>query len=452
MSSRSEYVSKRSLKEENPVQTKRGEDRGTHSRVRAKAEQRRDLPSRRNQSAAVLKVESESQRSDGPGLKRDKTWSQAEDGKRRERSIKSGSGAAPSDALRSDYRTYLAEKKRGFNLQGPLTGRHLSRELRGQLLTEIDLARKQGETLVNICKVLEVNPRAVYRWRTALSKPAKPHGGAGGLNKLRPTEVKKVIAYAKKNPEQRCRKIAYSLERKGTWIGKTKVAEILKENGLNHSWEPKRNRPDIVPADYLSHEPRAKNLMWGLDWTWVKVGDKFMYLTVLLDWYSRKILSWGLSHMVTSKEVVAVVTDAVAIEKIDELPAGSLKPLLVADHGSPNVSKWTKQNIEVQGLKLWLSGIGRPTGNARTERVIGTLKHEEIKLQDYYADEGEAQKRIAGKIKEYNFERPNMGVGGFAPNSVHVSGRKFLMDHRKSGRKTTRSARRNYWESQGTTV
>ncbi|SMF31047.1 hypothetical protein, partial [Pseudobacteriovorax antillogorgiicola] len=43
--------------------------------------------------------------------------------------------------------------------------------------------------------------------------------------------------------------------------------------------------------------------------------------------------------------------------------------------GSANISRYTRSNIEVQGLELWLSGVGRPTGNARTERVIGTLKH-----------------------------------------------------------------------------
>ncbi len=198
----------------------------------------------------------------------------------------------------------------------------------------------------------------------------------------------------------------------------------------------------------LKHEPRAKNLLWGLDWTWVRVADKHMYLTVLIDWYSRKILAWLLSHSVASKEVVAVVTDAVAVEKLDRLPSGVLRPLLVADHGSANTSRWTKQNIEVQGLKLWLSGIARPTGNARTERVIGILKAEEIKLQDNYVDESEAQRRIAAVIKEYNFNTPNMGVGGFAPNAVHHWGRKALMEHRKSGRLSTRKARNAYWKSQ----
>ena len=64
---------------------------------------------------------------------------------------------------------------------------------------------------------------------------------------------------------------------------------------------------------------------------------------------------------------------------------------------APMRAKYTKNNIEIQGLKLWLSGIGRPTGNARTERVIGTLKREEINLQEQYANEEEAKTSIKNK-------------------------------------------------------
>jgi len=115
----------------------------------------------------------------------------------------------------------------------------------------------------------------------------------------------------------------------------------------------------------------------------------------------------------------------------------ALKPRLVADHGSANIAKYTRTNIEVQGLDLWLSGVGRPTGNARTERVMGTLKREEIDLQDEYELESEARKRITAKIHDYNFFRPNQGNGGFAPNSVHIIGRYVLSKRRKEARQNT---------------
>ena len=100
---------------------------------------------------------------------------------------------------------------------------------------------------------------------------------------------------AKKFPEWHCRRIAYTLEKKAVaFIGKTKVAEIMKAHGLNHPFERQSAKPAIPPADMLLHEPWRKNLTWGMDWTWVNVNDRFMFLLVLLDCTSsnRPVRRW----------------------------------------------------------------------------------------------------------------------------------------------------------------
>jgi transposase InsO family protein len=66
-----------------------------------------------------------------------------------------------------------------------------------------------------------------------------------------------------------------------------------------------------------------------------------------------------------------------------------VRPIVVADHALANASKHTRTNIEFLGLELCLSGVGRATGNARTERLIGTLKREEILLEGEYKNESE---------------------------------------------------------------
>lgn len=145
---------------------------------------------------------------------------------------------------------------------------------------------------------------------------------------------------------------------------------------------------------------------------------------------------------------MTVVTEAVAQECIDFLSENTLKPLVVADHGSANTAAYTKSNIEIQGLRLWLSGIGRPTGKARTERVIGTLKREEIHLQEQYENEEEARRLIGAKIYDYNFHRSNQGNGGFAPNSVHHQGRYELMKRRERARQKAQELRIKHWEQE----
>jgi putative transposase len=321
----------------------------------------------------------------------------------------------------------------------------LSKSKRDELLAAIKLALTKGESVTAVCKTLEISTRAYYRWVSG-EVNQEHHGGGGGCNKITPLEEKRVVAFAQKHPSFRCRRIAYELERKSSvFIGKTKVAEILKKHGLNHEFVRKPKEEKRIPAEMLLHEPWRKNLLWGMDWTYLKIAGKFWYLLLVIDWYSRKIVSFGLYPEITKFQVVAVVTEATAIEGIDKLGPDELKPRLVADHGSANIANYTRANIEIQGLEYWLSGIGRPTGNARTERVMGTMKREEINLQDEYSSEEEGLRRITTTVHDYNFFRPNQGNGGFAPNSVHHIGRHRLTQRRKEARQLTQNQRRKHW-------
>lgn len=414
----------------------------TRSRSRADRSKPR-LQTGRNRSCSTLPMETKIPSRWNSKSERNQAGSEA---KRRSSTIRNENrdrSHIPS-TLGDIHRVASNEKKESLDLEGPLYGRHLTLEQRTALVAFIDEARKQ-ESLSAICRALEIHSRAYYRWKAGAMKSS--HGGGGGLNKITPKEEKRVVALAKKKPDWHCRRIAYHLERKSkVFIGKTKVAEIMKEHGLNHPFEQKIPVQQKLPEDMLLFEPWRKNLLWGMDWTWVNVDGNFMFLLVLIDWYSRRIISWGLYKKITQFEVVTVVTEAVAIEQIDKLKEDEMKPTVVADHGSANAAKYTKANIEIQGLKLWLSGIGRPTGNARTERVIGTLKREEINLQEQYANEVEAKEAIGQTIFDYNTNRPNQGNGGFAPHLVHHVGRTVLTKNRLVARQRTQEMRRKHWK------
>ena len=407
------------------------------------------LQTRGNSSSATLALERKTIKRRSCSPQANENGASAEDGTRSSGPTKRQRTPQRS-SFRNKHRAAINKKKKQLGLEGNLRNRHLSKDLRNSLVKIIKWGISQDELLsvAKACEVLEINPRAYYRWQC--EKLEEPTGG-GGKNKITRLEEKRIVTMAKKNPEWHCRKIAYQLEKKSlAFVGKSTVAKVMKEHGLNHPFEQSSKPPVPPPGDMLLYEPWRKNLIWGMDWTWVKVGDKFMYLLVLLDWYSRKIISWGLHHQITRFEVVSLVTNAVATENIDKLPPEALRPIIVADHGSANASKYTKENIEILGLTLWLSGIGRPTGNARTERVIGTLKNEEIKLQERYDDEDEAYEKIKNKMHEYNFERPNSGNGGFSPNAVHVQGRYALEVTRKKARQTSHDRRRIYWNKETT--
>lgn len=443
MLKRSSHAKPSRSKKETNSQTRRN-DRGVDLRSRTQSEPSSDLQTREYPAAAILEMEEQVQGSGSSGFKADETRSEA---KERSKSCNARTRTRDGEVgiCGSECGTAVTQKKREFGLHGDLGGRHLSKAHRDVLIVEIKAAIAQGESVLAICKTLEINPRSYYRWISGETSKEN-HGGGGGHNKITPLEEKRVVDLAKKHPNYRCRRIAYELEQQAkVFIGKTKVAEILKKHGLNHEFVRKSTEPKPIPAEILLHEPWRKNLLWGTDWTYLKIGGKFWFLLLIIDWYSRKILSFGLFPEITKFQVVAVVTEAVAVERIEELGPNELKPRLVADHGSANIAKYTRTNIEVQGLDLWLSGIGRPTGNARTERVMGTLKREEINLQEEYESEEEAKRRIIAMIHDYNFYRPNQGNGGFAPNSVHHIGRHVLSQRRKEARQFTQDKRRKHW-------
>lgn len=292
--------------------------------------------------------------------------------------------------------------------------------------------------------VLELNRRAVYRWIDG-STSKNFHGGGGGQNKLKPEEESKVLELVRKHPQMPVRRVSYELERSGVaFVGKTAVAAIMKRSGFNNPFM--KYPPEKPIAEELRYEPWRANLIWGMDWTYIRIAGKFFFLIVVIDWYSRKIVAWGLFPSVTRFQVVATVTDAVAREKLDELPSGAMKPIVVADHGSANNNSYTEKNLEFLGLDLWLCGVGRPTGNARTERVIGTLRREELNFQYEYGSELEAQKKIGHTIFDYNHVRPNEGNGGFAPAAVHEHGRSVLTQHREEARQRAELERRKHWK------
>lgn len=429
---------------ENPQTQVSRENGGARGRSRANRTGSR-LQARRNSSSATVEMEAKVPARRDCGAQGNQAGPEGQRGSEAHRAA-SGDGAVVTSAAGDVDRAAGHEKKESLGLDGPLYGRHLTKDQRQALMSFIDELRLQ-KSVEEICKALEIHPRSYYRWKTGSMK--SQHGGGGGRNKIMPLEESRVVALSKKHPDWHCRRIAYHLEKKAkVFIGKTKVAEIMKAHGLNHPFEQKIPITQLIPTDMLLHEPWRPNYIWGMDWTWVNVNGKFMFLLVLLDWYSRKILSWGLYHQITQMEVVTVVTEAVITENIDRLPPGSMKPIVVADHGSANTAKYTRANIEIQGLKLWLSGIGRPTGNARTERVIGTLKREEINLQEQYAEETEAKVSIGKAIWDYNFNRPNQGNGGFAPNSVHHMGRAELAKRRANARQQAQALRRKHWEQE----
>ena len=132
---------------------------------------------------------------------------------------------------------------------------------------------------------------------------------------------------------------------------------------------------------------------------------------------------------------------------------GPGEPELRVDRGSPNTSGITEEFFEMRGAELSFVRVRRPTDNALTERLYGTIKQEEIYVVGNYPDEISAKQVIGRYLEHYHQHRPHQGLMNFTPAHVHeVNHKSQLMAEHKELKRKTRERRKADWAEQQKTV
>lgn len=142
------------------------------------------------------------------------------------------------------------------------------------------------------------------------------------------------------------------------------------------------------------------NHIWGIDITYFRLAHGWLYLTTVLDWYSRYVLSWALSQTLELDFVLTAVDNAL-LQATPEI--------WNSDQGSHFTSPRYLERLQNAGVKISMDGRGRAQDNIFTERFWRTLKYEEVYLHDY-ASPKEAYHQLANYIRFYNFERPHQAL------------------------------------------
>jgi putative transposase len=169
--------------------------------------------------------------------------------------------------------------------------------------------------------------------------------------------------------------------------------------------------PERQKFPYLLRNVTAEhpNHIWGIDITYVRLAHGWLYLTAVLDWYSRYIVSWALSQTLALNFVLAAVDNALlqATPKIWN-----------SDQGSHFTSPQYIQRLQNAAVQISMDGRGRARDNIFTERLWRTIKYEEVYLHEY-ANPKEAHRQLASYIYFYNFERPHQALDYQTPAQLY---------------------------------
>lgn len=127
------------------------------------------------------------------------------------------------------------------------------------------------------------------------------------------------------------------------------------------------------------------NMMWGCDWMRLKINYIRWYLLVLIDFFSRYLISYGIFPSINSTHIRYIHQKGLKEQRISS--KSNNLPELRVDRGSPNTSYLTKDFFDILGVELSFARVRWPTNNAITERLFGTIKQEEVYLVGNYPDE-----------------------------------------------------------------
>ncbi len=151
------------------------------------------------------------------------------------------------------------------------------------------------------------------------------------------------------------------------------------------------------------------NHIWGIDITYIRLQPGWLYLTAVLDWYSRYVVSWALSQTLEMDFVLSAVDNALLQAQPE---------IWNSDQGSHFTSPKYLERLQRAEIQISMDGRGRAMDNIFTERLWRTLKYEEVFLHDY-ASPKEAYHQLANYIRFYNFERPHQALEYLTPAQVY---------------------------------
>lgn len=151
------------------------------------------------------------------------------------------------------------------------------------------------------------------------------------------------------------------------------------------------------------------NHIWGIDITYIRLAHSWLYLTAVLDWYSRYVVSWALSQTLALDFVLTAVDNAL-LQATPEI--------WNSDQGSHFTSPQYLQRLQHAGVQISMDGRGRARDNIFTERLWRTIKYEEVYLHEY-ASPKEAHRQLTNYIHFYNFERPHQALDYQTPAQLY---------------------------------
>ena len=211
------------------------------------------------------------------------------------------------------------------------------------------------------------------------------------------------------------RQMARWLRRQGENVGRHRVRRLMALMGLHAIYqEPRTSQPHpqhlIYPYLLRNLAVTRANQVWCTDITYIPIKRGFLYLVAIMDWQSRKVLSWRLSNTMETH---------FCVEALEEALARYGRPdIFNTDQGAQFTSCAFLSVLKDHEIKISMDGKGRWLDNVLIERLWRSLKYECVYLHAF-ENGGQARQQISTWLRHYNQSRPHSTFNGQTPDEVY---------------------------------
>jgi putative transposase len=219
------------------------------------------------------------------------------------------------------------------------------------------------------------------------------------------------------HPENGSRMMTSVLRRNGWPVNRKRIRRLMRLMGIKSlAPQPKTTTPNkahpVYPYLLRGLSITRSNQVWAADITYIPFKRGFLYLVAIMDWHSRKVLSWRLANTMTADFCVAALQDALANFGAPEI--------FNTDQGSQFTAEAFTAVLLEADVKISMDGVGRAIDNVFIERLWRTLKYDHIYLNP--AENGtKCRAGIDEFLKYYNEERPHSSLDDATPDEVYYS-------------------------------
>lgn len=269
--------------------------------------------------------------------------------------------------------------------------------------------QEKAESVASLCRLFEVSRSGFYAAQSRAAKPAKTCQ----------TTIHLKAAFGASDRTYGSRRLQAALNVQDIAVGRHRVRTLMRKNGLRAVWKRKfvhttDSRHGLPVADNVldrQFEPAAINVAWVSDITYIRTRSGWLYLAVVMDLFSRKVVGWSMAPSMPAELVCTALQMAITQRQ----PAAGL--IVHSDRGSQYASDAHRDLLARYGLHASMSRKGNCWDNAVMERFFLSLKMERVWQRDY-ANHAEAVRDVTDYIVGfYNNVRLHSKLGYLPPTA-----------------------------------